>query len=51
MVAIDFTSAQEKRPTVPRRGRGDVDLRSKTIEAVSINTIRALAMDAVQKAN
>jgi transketolase len=28
-----------------------VDLKSKTIEAVSINTIRALAMDAVQKAN
>ena len=28
-----------------------MDLKSKTIEAVSINTIRALAMDAVQKAN
>jgi transketolase len=28
-----------------------VDLKSKTIEAVSINTIRAFAMDAVQKAN
>jgi transketolase len=51
MVAIDFTPAQKTRPAVPRRGRGDVDLKSKTIEAVSINTIRALAMDAVQKAN
>ncbi len=28
-----------------------MDLKSKTIEAVSINTIRAFAMDAVQKAN
>src|SRR3712207_6963001 len=52
MVVIDFTSAQKTRPAVPSRGRGeDVDLKSKTIEAVSINTIRALAMDAVQKAN
>src|SRR5918999_409542 len=51
MVAIDFTPAKKTRPAVPRRGRGDVDLKSKTIETVSINTIRALAMDAVQKAN
>ncbi|MBD0252997.1 MAG: hypothetical protein ICV31_00695, partial [Rubrobacter sp.] len=27
-----------------------MDLKSKNIEAVSVNTIRALAMDAVEKA-
>src|SRR3712207_4416481 len=51
MVVIDFTSAQKTRPAVPSRGRGeDVDLKSKTVATLSIDTIRALAMDAVQTA-
>src|SRR3712207_5770105 len=50
MVAIDFTPAQMTRPVGPRRGRGDVDLKSKTVATLSIDTIRALAMDAVQTA-
>jgi transketolase len=35
---------------LPSRERGSVELKSKSIEAVSVNTIRALAMDAVEKA-